>query len=150
MKNIASLYVLLLLIYGCTPPQTVPNDSSSKMPPSIPTGLRVNNTSISSITLSWNETLNATNYCLYRDQNMGGGFSNQIYSGKQMLFTDTALAENVWYYYKVQAINENGSSSKSSTISGKTQIDTMPPPVPQNLNVSDITSTSMIISWDSS
>ncbi len=148
-KVLLILFTLTCLFLSCVPPQDTTTDQNlAEQPPATPTGFKINTTTLNTITISWNSVKNADDYSLFREESATGTFINEIYSGNQLSFTDTNLEENKLYYYKIQAINENGKSIKSSTISGKTKTNTEPPPIPQNLNISTISSTSITITWD--
>jgi len=94
---------------------------SSTGAPASPTGLAVSSPTASSLTLSWNAVTGASGYRLYRAATSGGSYSqigSDITSGTT--YTNTGLAANTTYYYKVSAYNLIDESAQSAAVSGKT------------------------------
>ncbi|MEO8099121.1 MAG: DUF1800 family protein [Acidobacteriota bacterium] len=95
-------------------------------PPAVPTGLTAapGNTLV---TLSWTAVTGATAYNLYRSTVSGGQGDVPVMTGiASPAFVDTGLTNNTTYYYKVAAVNANGSSTLSNQASAKP----VPPPPP--------------------
>jgi len=94
---------------------------SSTGAPASPTGLAVSSPTVSSLTLSWNVVTGATGYRLYRSATSGGAYSqigSDITSGTT--YTNTGLAANTTYYYKVSAYNLIDESAQSGYVAGMT------------------------------
>jgi hypothetical protein len=51
--------------------------------------------------ISWAYDEGADSYTLYRDTTPTGGFTNMVYTGTGLLYTDTAVQNETWYYYKL-------------------------------------------------
>ncbi len=67
-----------------------------------------------------------------------------------LTYTDADLAANTTYYYKINAFNENGSSSQIGPANATTAVDNEPPSDPTNLVVEGVTYSSVVLSWDAS
>ncbi|HEX3076366.1 MAG TPA: discoidin domain-containing protein [Lachnospiraceae bacterium] len=74
-----------------------------------PANLRENGKGNTSVVLSWDSSVNATGYKLYRGD-------TEIYSGAATSYTDTGLSENTTYAYKVMAYNASQQSDFSDAI----------------------------------
>jgi hypothetical protein len=81
--------------------------------PPPPTGLSVGSATTSSLFISWNASVGATSYQLFRN-------ASQVFSGSGTSYTDTGLASGTTYQYAVRATNSFGSSALSSAVSGTT------------------------------
>ena len=91
------------------------------IPPSNPTGVTATASSSSSITISWTSVSGATGYRIYRSSSSTGTYS-QVGTPTATSYTDTGLSANTMYFYKVSAVNNNGESAQSSTVSATTSI----------------------------
>ena len=65
------------------------------------------------LTVSWIQPGTATSYLVYRDTSSTGSFNTLVYAGSSTSFVDIPAPSGGTYYYKVQATNSGGSSSKS-------------------------------------
>lgn len=116
--------------------------------PAAPAGLRANNITSDSVTLSWNASSTAAAaYRLYRDGEL-------IYNGPQLTFKDTELQQNSRYRYAVSSVNQAGvesaqSQSLSVDTSGTVFPDT-PPTAPAHLHSMAVTSTRVDLMWTAS
>jgi hypothetical protein len=120
-----------------------------QLPPSVPTGLTVTSTDISSISLSWNPSfspLGIAHYNVYHyyatgHSGRGGGITyhhDLVGSPTGTSFTIGGLYSGSQYTYMVTAIDNNGNSSGySAGITGTTLPDTVSPTltVPANQTV---------------
>ncbi|UCG13849.1 MAG: hypothetical protein JSU72_05090 [Deltaproteobacteria bacterium] len=97
------------------PQPTVPTEVVSLFPAQ-PTGLETRSGS-RKVTLSWiaNQEANIGGYKVFRSTTREGPFS-KIASIGEHTFTDSGLEDNLTYYYKVQAFNQEGRQSAASTI----------------------------------
>ena len=149
------LLLVSVIVLGCSSPVQKINQPESATPepqpiaPAIPTGLAVSNATVNSLMITWNPVSTADTYQLYRDLAYDGTYDHEVYSGDQLSFIDPSLAEYTRYHYKVRATNAIGSSGKSISVSGRTLLNTTSPPIPQNLTLSNVDTTSLRVSWDS-
>ncbi len=89
-------------------------------PPAAPTNVSASAISVSTVSLSWTEVLNATSYNVYR-----GTISGFTPSGASLIaagvafspYTDSGLTHSTTYYYVVEAVNYAGSSGPSNQAS---------------------------------
>ncbi|MEJ2721539.1 MAG: fibronectin type III domain-containing protein [bacterium] len=88
-------------------------------PPDVPTGLAVTATGLTSLTLAWDATSDATSYTLYRALYRSGAYS-EVYSGAATEFVDVDLDYATFYEYQVCAENSAGESDRSAAVSGTT------------------------------
>jgi len=110
-----------------TPP---PSDTT---PPAVPTGLTATAVSSSSINLDWadNTDSDLAGYKVYRSTTSGftPGSTNFVKQVTASAYTDTGLAADTTYYYKVTAVDTSGNESQpSAQASAKTQQDGTTPP----------------------
>ncbi|MFZ3136591.1 MAG: fibronectin type III domain-containing protein [Thermodesulfovibrionales bacterium] len=114
--------------------------------PAAPTNLTANTVSASQINLNWAD--NATNETGFKiERKTGGGTYAQIatVSANVTAYSDTGLASNTIYYYRVRANNTAGDSSYSNEVSATTI--TAIPAAPTNLTASVISSTQINLNW---
>jgi chitodextrinase/lysophospholipase L1-like esterase len=92
-----------------------------------------------------------THFEIYRSNTSGSGFSliGTTKDGSQA-YTDLNLAPGVTYYYKLKAVNKNGTSVFSNELSATNSMDTQTPTVPSNLIVVNSTYTNSSFKWDAS
>jgi large repetitive protein len=102
---------------GQTSYVTVPNSafmetSAAGAIPAAPTGITATATSYKSITVSWTDkSSNETGFEIYRSTSSAGPFSIITTAGTNVTsYIDATLSAATTYYYRVQAINANGSS----------------------------------------
>jgi fibronectin type 3 domain-containing protein len=74
------------------------------------------------IYLTWDSVSDATSYYVYRASSSSDTYSN-IATITTPYYTDSGLASNTVYYYKIQAVNSSGASSDSSITSTTTESD---------------------------
>ncbi|MBN1447398.1 MAG: fibronectin type III domain-containing protein, partial [Bacteroidetes bacterium] len=101
-------------------------------PPGPPDSLVASSLSASSIRLAWRiaDTTFVESYDLERSLTSDpGGFTRVHVCPAEMggSFTDTGLASNTMYFYRVRAVNRNGNSSWSNTAGAKTADNTVTP-----------------------
>ncbi len=91
--------------------------SKGPSPPPVPSGLSASATVQNEIDLSWNEVANASSYNLYRDgKKVGSGLA-------QANFSDMKLGTSETHTYTVTAVNMNGESVQSQSVSATTLAD---------------------------
>lgn len=94
--------------------------------PPVPAGLSAT-AGNTEVTLNWTGSTGATSYNVYRGTASGVLGDAPIATGITLLtFKDTGLTNNTTYYYKVAAVNTNGTSVLSNQASAKP----VPPPPP--------------------
>ncbi len=121
-------------------------------PPTAPTNLAVSNITAYTATLSWNassDNVSVTGYTIYKDSTLVGSTN-----GNTVTYALTGLTPNTSYSYTVRALDAAGNESTSSNVASfqtsAPQPDTEPPTAPAQLSASDITSTSVKLSWKAS
>lgn len=125
--------------------------------PSAPTGLTATASSSSAIALSWTAVTPPANctissYSLYGSTTSGftPSSSNLIASGVTgTTYTNTGLTASTTYYYKVAALDVEGSSPASAQASAETQAGSCSavPSAPTGLTASATSSSSIGLSW---
>lgn len=98
--------------------------SSAVQPPSAPSLSSVvtgGSSPTSTLVLSWSNVSNEDGYRVERSAD-GSSFTQIAQVGSNVVtYTNTGLAANTTYYYRVRAYNSGGSSSYSNVLSGRTQ-----------------------------
>lgn len=130
--------------------------AADETPPSVPQNFVVTGTTSSSISLGWSPSTDTggaglAGYRIFRN----GGIA-PIGSTGATNFTDTGRAANTSYSYTIVAFDNASPANESppaGPIIGTTTApapDTTPPSVPQNLQVTATTSTTVALSWQAS
>lgn len=121
----------------------------TKAKPSAPTSLAATSQSHQSIKLSWmdNSSNNETGYEVWRTtgHSLASYIRVAVAGPNTVQFIDNTCLPEMRYYYKINAVNEAGASALTSDVNAATGA--LPPPVPQNLKITSIASTSITISW---
>jgi len=85
--------------------------------PAAPTGLTAA-AGNAQVGLSWNASSGATSYNVYRGTTVGGEGATPIATGiTSTSYTNTGLTNGTTYYYKIAAVNANGTSAQSTEAS---------------------------------
>jgi len=85
--------------------------------PPAPTGLTAT-AGNAQVALTWNASVGAASYNIYRSTTSGGEGSTPFQTGMTSTsFTDTSVTNGTTYYYEVTAVNAAGESTKSSEVS---------------------------------
>ena len=121
-------------------------------PPTAPSNLAVSNVTAYTAKLSWNastDNVGVTGYNIYKDSTLVGSTN-----GITLTYALTGLTPNTTYTYTVRAVDAAGNeSANSNAVSFKTsapQPDTEPPTAPSQLTASNISATSVKLSWTAS
>ena len=136
--------------YGTSGPSNVVTGTTivaSGSPPSSPTGLTVGTVTSTTANLTWNAVSGATNYTVLYSTNSGSSWTIDSTDGtaSTTTYSVTGLTGNTTYSFAVTANNTYGSSAKSNVATG-----TLPPLPPTNFAASNITTSSIDLSWSAS
>lgn len=115
-------------------------------PPATPTAPTYSAVTSSTITIDWNAVSLANTYRIERALVSGGGYSIEYGPGTALSFTDSNLTASTAYQYRVVAINGDGETTGPSA-PVTTATAPVTPPVPAQPTASQITSSSVNISW---
>ncbi|GGI57670.1 fibronectin type III domain-containing protein [Winogradskyella haliclonae] len=124
-----------------TPPDT--------QAPSVPTNLTASNVTTSSVVLSWSastDNVGVTGYDVYQGATLLATVTSTGY-------TVTGLSSSTDYTFNVRAKDaaENVSNASSNVgVTTATPPDTQAPSVPTNLTASNVTTSSVVLSWSAS
>ena len=110
--------------------------------PLTPTNLAVNNQTQTTVTLSWDEALEAEGYRIYRSDTATGTFT-QVGETTNLTYVDQNLTPNTTYYYTVSAYNELGESAQTTPVEATT-LQLVPP---TNLVVTPINNNTLSLSY---
>ncbi len=108
-----------------------------------------------SMTLSWTESTISSfdHFELYRGDASGVSTEDELIleseDPSETIFIDTELASYQTYFYRIWVVNSAGDSAASNEVSGTTEYDTSPTAVVLE-DPSEVTATSMILSWSGS
>ncbi|CAF1607942.1 unnamed protein product [Didymodactylos carnosus] len=110
-----------------------------------PTGLEVSDTTDNSVSLLWKQVSGASGYNVYRN---GGKTNSGLISSTT--FTDNNLHSGTTYTFTVKAVSSSGTESiASNSVSGKTTGEPPAVETPNGLTVTDLTSNSIALKWES-
>jgi chitodextrinase len=120
--------------------------------PSVPSGLAASNVSPNSVTLSWTASTDSGGpglggYYIYRNGNQIATVSSAT------SYTDTALVTSTTYSYRVAAFDTAKPpmvSAQSSALGVTTLADTQAPTVPAGLAASNVSTSSVTLTWNAS
>lgn len=111
---------------------------STGAPPGAPTGLRATSVGPTSVGLAWNSVVGAASYRVYRGNVL-------IASGiTATTYTVSGLNTGTQYVFYVSAVNEIGEGPQSSPLTITTE---SPPAAPIGLQATNVTSTSLTVTW---
>jgi len=114
--------------------------------PTTPTGLDTSNVTDNSVGLSWNastDNVAVTGYNVYQD-----GTYNKTVTGTSTTMSD--LIPSTQYSFYVRAVDAAGNASGNSSTVNATTTDTEAPTTPTGLVASNVTSSSVDLSWNAS
>lgn len=110
-RNAIAGLVLLGAIAACG------DEGPTPMPPATPTGLAIQQLTLTSVRVTWNTTANATTYTLQRASAADPGvFTDVAASTADTSYDDTGLTAGVAYSYRVSATNTDGTSAFSTAV----------------------------------
>ncbi|WP_335964298.1 fibronectin type III domain-containing protein [Galbibacter sp. PAP.153] len=157
MKNAAMkfgqlcLSVMILFTISCNDDrETLDQLLSDTEAPTVPTGLSASNVKTESLQLFWEaatDNVKVTNYEVFQDGESIG------LSGGNISLEISGLMANTSYEFSVQALDgEDNVSSISDplTVTTADEEDTEKPSAPANLQATNITASSMELSWEAS
>ena len=105
---------------GCSGYSSYNQGSTGEEIPDPPTDVQASDgTYTDKITVSWNSSSGATSYNVYRATSSGGTYYFQE-TVTGLSWTNSGLASDVTYYYKIKACNSEGCSGYSSYSQGST------------------------------
>jgi chitodextrinase len=125
------------------------------IPPSAPTNLTANAVSTSQINLSWTastDNVGVTGYFVERCQGAGCTTFTQVASvtGTVTTYSDTGLASNTTFTYRVRATDAAGNLSPYSNVASATTQAPQPPTAPTNLTATAASASQINLSWTAS
>ncbi|MDR1830986.1 MAG: fibronectin type III domain-containing protein [Candidatus Fibromonas sp.] len=107
-----------------------------------PSGVKAESLTSSSITITWNDFANATAYRIYRSESYSGTYA-EIGTSTSNSYTDTELASNANYYYKVSVRNNTLEGDQSSYVNATVLLR-----APTSVTAEAVSSNSITISWN--
>ena len=87
--------------------------------------------------LTWNPSVNATNYVVERATNQTGTYVTIATNLATLAFTNSGLVNGTTYYFTVAAVNSAGESAVSSPISAQ-PVSQLPPQLGYNLSGNNV------------
>ncbi|MGV3719337.1 MAG: fibronectin type III domain-containing protein [Actinomycetota bacterium] len=139
---------------GDSAPSTVASGTTLPNPPAAPSGLTVTvpaaPAGASQLVLNWNDNSNnETGFKVERSTDNFGAPANTTLvtttAAGATTYTNTGLAADTIYYYRVRATNAAGDSGNSNVANGRTL--PVAPAAPSALTVTPLSSTSLRIDW---
>ena len=121
--------------------------SSDTENPSTPTNLVASNITTFSVNLSWTaatDNVAVTSYDIFVNGNL---FTNTTQTSKTIIGLDSNTSYSIFVIAKDIA---NNKSEQSNEVSIQTLVDNDPPSTPNNIVISNQTTTSFVVSWDAS
>jgi chitodextrinase len=139
---------------GTSAPSSVLTVSTASVTvaPSVPTGLRATSVSTTGLTLSWSAST-GTGPITYNvlDRVTGSGSFTSVASGLSATSTSiSGLSASTSYDFEVTAAGPGGTSAPSSALTVTTLATNVAPSVPTGLQASNVTTTSVALSWSAS
>ncbi len=125
--------------------------TSSSQPVGEPYNLAVARIFHNSITLAWKDNANnETAFRILRSTTAGGATTALTAPANSTSYTDSAVAANTTYYYRIQAVNGVANGDLSAQVSARTLSAASVPAAPFNLVTSDLTPYTVRLSWSDS
>ena len=102
----------------------------------------------SAISITWSAVVGATHYKLYRATVSGGSLTSIGGEITATEYVDGNLDANIFYYYQLEACNDNGCSGRSLEVSETTAPPTAPPAAPTAPDVTPQSAGEIEINWN--
>ena len=117
--------------------------------------LTLTRTSSTGITLNWTDVTgpvyNETGFEIYRALKAGGPYTMAGMTGADVkTFSDTAIAPNYNFYYRIRAVNATGAAGLSNEASLQPSKDSIAPTTPTNLRVTFTSRNYIDLEWTAS
>ena len=146
----------LILFYACSmeDPETEepkseeppPKEVKDTEPPSVPQELNITAKTFESLSLTWKASTDndkVDKYLIYQD-------ATKVAEVRETAITLSGLSPGNLYSMSVAAVDASGNTSgKSPVLEAATEEDLEAPGIPQGLNLSELTRTSVSFSWES-
>ena len=120
--------------------------TSSPLAPSVPTGLKIDSSSVDYVSISWDASPSeeqVTSYNIYRN----GSFLD---STPELYYIDLTVNPGNLYTYAISAVNSTALESDLTTaVTANTQ-DTDPPAIPEGLKITSVSESGIGFSWEAS
>jgi chitodextrinase len=144
--NVSQAAQLSVATAACSAPAPAPAPDTQA--PTAPASLAISAASATSVSLTWNassDNVGVAGYRSYRD-------SSYVSTGSQTATTISGLACGTAHTFAVNAFDQAGNSSASSSVIGSTLAcaDTQAPSAPANVSISSRTATSIALTWSPS
>jgi aldose sugar dehydrogenase len=146
---------LLLFLFACNNPNTKtplpidPNPPAAQVP-AVPGGFASSNLTTRAVTLSWEVAAGAQDYTLERGE--GAAPSSwtalTLSAPAALTYSDTTLTPSTTYSYRLRANNTVGSSDWATLNLTTPALPPNAPVVPSNFASSNLTSSSVRLSWE--
>ena len=123
--------------------------SQSPQPPAAPSSIQATGVSTAQINITWiDNSDNESGFEILRAESQDGAFGIAgIVGVDKEVFQNTGLNSNTTYYYKVRAINQDGASAFTSTVSAATSNTRKPPVSPSSLTATGVSTGQINLSW---
>jgi YD repeat-containing protein len=124
------------------------NDTTSIIPPSVPSSLTATAVSSNQINLSWTDNSNnETGFKIERKIGASGTYSQVAIVGANIIaYSDTGLTSETTYYYRVKAYNAAGDSGYTNEVSATTFA--VPPSAPSGLTATAVSIGQINLGWN--
>jgi cellulose 1,4-beta-cellobiosidase len=116
------------------------------VPPGAPAGLNAT-AGNAQVSLTWNNSADATSYSVKRSTVSGGPYSAIVTGLTGTSYTDSTALNGTTYYYVVTASNSAGESANSSQVSATPTAPPTAPSGPTNLGATAVSNTQINLAW---
>lgn len=149
MKRITKLILFMLLAIILVSGEVLPTQKSEALSVATVSGLKNEDSTSSSIKISWNKGKNVSGYEIRRSSKKSGTYSTikTITNSSTTSYTNTKLSSGKTYYYKVRAYKTSNGKKYFGKYSSILTTSTDPSKV-KNLKTSSKTSSSIKLKWD--